>query len=364
MEVVMKPIRFRVFRFLRTAAAVLVTAGGLAACGGGSSGGVNTGGGGGGGNAAPCLSTQGGGSGFALGSCLSTQTSVFQPVTASVVVNAASVVDFPSQDGYTLSLLFPSGLQSQQSLDGTTGFTMANQPPASDRNIVGVLRGQAYESPLHTELTPPYVALTDFHRNWSFATEPSSNPPLLAMSHASFGTWEKFPNSTTNDGFLGVWYAPRDLSNNATWPAGPADIVYEGRAVGVIAPTGSTGALTQPFGFSGHVLITVDGGTGRIKSGQLDGMQISYRTSSGLAVADPGIKTIALSTGTGTSPNPTTGTLSTAAGGTGANLVSGDYEAKFFAPLGDPGAELAGQMRFTTDSGLVGVASFGAVRLP
>lgn len=361
MEVVMKPTRIRVLRFLRTAAAVLATAGGLAACGGGSSGGVNTGGGGGGG-AAPCFSTQGGGSGFALGSCLSTQTSVFQPVTASVVV-AAGVVAFPSTDGYTLSLTFPSALQS---FDETAlAFTASNQPPASDRNIVGVLRGQAYESPLHTELTPPYVALTDFHRNWSFDKEPASNPPLLAMSHASFGTWEKFPNSTTNDGFLGVWYAPRGLSNDATWPLGPADIVYEGRSVGVIAPAGSASApLAQPFGFSAHVLITVDGGTGRIKSGQLDNMQISYRTSSGLAYGDPGVKAIALSTGTGTSPNATTGVLSTAAGGTGANLVSGDYEAKFFALSGPAGAELAGQMRFTTDSGLVGIASFGAVRLP
>lgn len=357
----MKPIRIRQLRFLRTTTAALFCAAALAACGGGSSGGVNTGGGGG--SIAPCLSTQGGGTGFALGSCLSTQTSVFQPVTASVVV-AAGVPAYPSTDGFTLSLLFPSTLQAYD--EAAVAFTGGNQPPASDRNIVGVLRGQAYESPLHAQLTPPYVALTDFHRSWTYTADPSTDVPLLAMSHASFGTWEKFPNSTTNDGFFGVWYAQRALANDATWPSAGANIVYEGRAVGVIAPAGSAGAsLSLPFGLSGHVLITVDAGTGRILSGQLDTMQVSYRTGSALAVGDAGVKTIVLSGGGGASPASTTGSLSTAAGGTGANVVSGDYEAKYFAPPTGPiGAELAGRMRFTTDSGLVGIASFGAVRLP
>ncbi len=344
-------------RFAHAAMAALM-AGSLAACGGGSSGGVDVGGGGGG-TQPPCVSTQGGGSGFALGSCLATHTSVFQPIVAGVQVNAASV---PGQDGFVLSLSFPAALASMD--EAAIGFTAANQPPSDERNIVGVLRGQAYESPLNAQLTPPYVALTDFHRNWTYTANPVTDTPLLQMSHASFGTWEKFPGSTTNDGFLGVWYAPRDLANDYTWPSGAA--TYLGVAVGVIAPDGSSGAaLDQPYGFSAQVSITVDG-TGRIAGGQLDSMKIRYRSGGGWAVADILIRPILLSPGVGPSApaSTTTGTLSTVPAGTDMNLTGGDYQANYIAFASPQGAELAGQLRFRTDRGLVGIASFGTVRQP
>lgn len=343
-------------RFAHAAMAALM-AGSLAACGGGSSGGVNVGGGGGG-TQPPCVSTQGGGSGFALGSCLATHTSVFQPVVAGVIVTAG-VTAFPSEDGFLLSLTFPAALALMD--EATIGFTKDNQPPSSERNIVGVLRGQAYERPLNTQLTPPYVALTDFHRNWTYTANPVTDPPLLQMSHASFGTWEKFAGSTTNDGFLGVWYAQRgNQANKDTWPISGADTTYLGVAVGVIAPDDyPAAALDQPYGFSAPVSITVDG-TGRIRAGEIGPMTIRYGSS--LTPSTVLIRPILLSAGGGSTKGMTTGTLFTTPAGTDMNLTAGDYQANYFDFPTASGAELAGQLRFKTDKGLVGIASFGTVR--
>lgn len=358
----MKPERPRARRPLHAAVLALAAATGLAACGGGSSIDIDDGGG-----VITCLSTQGGGSGYALGSCFSTTTSVFQPVIDDVVVTPG-VVTYPSQDTYILDLVFPAELQAQQSLDGVTAFVQTDQPSTDSRNIIGVLRGQAYERDSDTSavtLTPPYVALADFHRPWDYSVGPASTDPLMAMSHASFGTWEKYANTDFNDGFLGVWYAPRGLANDGTWPSGEVRI-YRGYAVGIIAPSGPgasfgvPGLPLQAYGFSAPIDIEVDG-TGRIAVGQLGAVTISYNPGSGLVTAILPIKPIVLSGADGSSPGLASGTVATAATGTGAN-GTGEYEAGFFSLAGAlPGREVAGRLRFTTDTGLVGVASFGTV---
>lgn len=358
----MKPKRSRVRRPLHAAVVALVAAAGLGACGGGSSLDIGNGGGG---VPPACLSTQGGGSGYALGTCFPTATSVFQPVIAGVQVNPASVPTYPSLDAYTLSLVFPAELQAQQSLDGVTDFVSTDQPSTDGRDIVGLLRGQAYERDSDTStatLTPPYVALTDFHRPWDYRVDPASTDPLIAMTYASFGTWEKFATAAFDESFLGVWYAPRGLANDANWPSSPGGREYAGHAVGIVAPGGPGASLTQVYGFSAPITIVVDG-NGRIVDGQLGDSTISYNSGSGLETSIVPVKPILLSVADGDTPGLASGTVSTTATGTGAD-AAGEYEAGFFGLSGAAGAELAGRLRFTTSTGLVGVASFGTVLQP
>lgn len=355
----MKPIRSDKLQRLRAAMAATLAALALAACGGGSGVGIWIGG-------APtaCVSTQGGGTGFALGVCPGAPASAFQPVIASVQVNPG-VVAFPSQDGFVLTLTFPATLQS---FDGVTTFTSTEQPPASERSLVGILRGQAYENPLRPVLQPGHVGLTDFHRAWSWAADPATATPTLELAHASFGTWQAFPLSTLDDGFRGVWFGQRAASNNPTWPTGPVDRAYEGYLVGVIAPHGAGAAglpQAQAYGFSAPISLVVDG-AGRVASGRIGQLTISYLAGTPAAPAAQGlsIKPIDLSPAGGSADGPFNGTLSTAAGGIGVNVVAGDYEAGYFAAPGPPGAELAGRLRFATDTGLIGIASFGAKFAP
>lgn len=97
-----------------------------------------------------CTATDGGGSGFALGVCADTVTAVFQPVEATVLPT-----DAPS---YALSLTAPATL-AQITLNSS------NRLPVGTRDIVGELRGEAYEADSDASLAtlvPPYVALIDF----------------------------------------------------------------------------------------------------------------------------------------------------------------------------------------------------------
>lgn len=352
----MKPDRSRDLRVVRAASAALLAAS-LAACGGGSSIGINVPG------PAACLSTQGGGTGFALGFCQGTATGVFQPITAAMQITPG-VVQFPSMDGYTLELVFPAGLQAQQPLDGVTGFTQLNQPAQDARSVAGALRGQAYENPLNADPAPPYVVLGDFHRAWNRLDDPASTTPVLALDHAGFGIWQKYPQASFGEGYLGAWFAARGAANNANWPTEPAGRLYRGFVVGMVVPDGSAGAaLTESRRFSAPIELTVDG-TGRIVAGQVGTMTASSASGSGAIVtSDLPFGPIVLSPAGGVLNGALGGTLSTVLP-SGPSSVAGDYEAGYFAPSGPPGAELAGRLRFTTGSGLVGVAAFGAAFVP
>ncbi|MCL4185098.1 MAG: hypothetical protein KJ011_16790 [Burkholderiaceae bacterium] len=353
----MKPNRFRDLRVVRAASAALLVAGALAACGGGSSIGINVPG------PVACLSTQSGGIGFALGFCQGTATGVFQPVSAAVRITPG-VVAFPSQDGYTLELVFPAALQAQQPLDDVIPFTQLNQPVQDIRSVAGALRGQWYEDPLNADPVPPYVALGDFHRAWNRLDDPATAKPTLALGHAGFGLWQKYPQASFGEHYLGAWFAPRGATNNANWPAGPVARLYRGVVVGMVAPDGSAGAaLTEPRRFSAPIEIEVDG-TGRIVAGQIGTMTTSVTSGSGVVVTSTlPFGPIALSLADGVLNGTLDGALSTAVSGT-TNSVAGDYEAGYFAPDGQNGAEMAGRMRFTSGSGLIGIGAFGAAFVP
>lgn len=349
----MKPNRSRDPRVVRAAAAVLLAAS-LAACGSGSSIGINVPG------PAGCQSTQGGGAGFALGFCEGTTKGVFQPVIATVQVTPG-VAAFPSQDGYTLGLLFPAGLQP---LDDVKAFTQANQPVQAARSVAGELRGQWYENPSSPDPTPPYVALGDFHRAWDRQDDPATAAPVLALGHASFGLWQRYPQASFGEYYAGAWFAPRGAANNAIWPTGSVGRLYRGVVVGMVVPDGSAGAaLTGPRRFSAPIEVEVDG-TGRIVAGQMGTMTTSFASGSGaIATSVLPLGPIALSLAAGVLNGTLDGALSTAASGT-ASSVAGDYEASYFAPDGQNGAEMAGRIRFTTGSGLVGIGAFGAAFVP
>lgn len=347
----MKPDRSRDLRVVRAASAVLLAAS-LAACGSGSSIGINVPG------PAACPSTQGGGTGFALGFCSGTATGVFQPVVATVVVTPGTAA-FPSLDGYTLGLVFPAALQADQ-LDPVTAFTLQDQPTQPERSLAGALRGQAYENPLNSEPAPPYVALADFHRAWRRQDDPVLAQPLLALEHASFGTWQEYPQASFGEAWLGAWFAARGAANNARWPIDPVRRLYRGYVVGMIVPDGSAGApLNEAHRFSAPLELVVDG-AGRITAGLVGTMTASSATGSGAAATSQlPVGPIALSIAAGEPDGALVGALSDAPSG-GAGSVTGEYEAGYFAPPGMPGAELAGRLRFATGSGLVGIAAFGA----
>ncbi|HEY0878593.1 MAG TPA: hypothetical protein VGE10_09090 [Zeimonas sp.] len=329
----------RVLSFLGRVAPAFLAAAVLAACGGG-------GGGGGGRSSAPepCDSQTSRGEDFALGSCAATTTNVFQPVTSNVVVNGT--------DSYTLTLDFPADLDA---LDTTAGFTAANKPPSDLRNIIGKLRGQAYENPVQPgDLTPPYVAITDFFETSDFETTTA----LPSMQYASFGTWEKFAGSGINgfnEGYLGTWFAKRPGSVVNTPPGTAA--TYEGRVVGVIGDDGERErVLNGRFGFSGPITIQV--AAGAITSATLGTLTISFQQAGAtLEVADLALNAVTF--GASSAPPALTGTVSSAAGSEASS--TGTYEAQYFG-AGQPGAEIAGRLRFRTSNGLIAVGSFGAIR--
>ncbi len=337
----------RVMRFLGRAVPAVFAATVLVACGGG-------GGGGGGDRGAaapqPCDSQNSRGPGFALGSCAATATNVFQPVESDVVINGT--------DAYTMTLDFPSDLSS---LDGTTGFTAANKPPEL-RNIIGELRGQAYENPAQptAQLTPPYVALTDFFQ----ARDRVSGGVVLSLQFAGFGTWEKFAGSglaAFNEGYLGTWYASRPGAGTVTNQAPTIAGVYEGFVAGVIGDDGTRTprVLNGRFGFSAPITLEVNAG-GTIASATLGALSISFQEagSSTLRTAQLALNTITF--GASSVPPVAAGTVSSAAGAEASS--SGVYQADYFGISGNLGEEIAGRLRFTTSNGLVAVGAFGAVR--
>ncbi len=334
----------RALRFLGRAVPAALLAGALAACGGG-------GGGGGGGSQAPepCDSQNSRGEGFALGSCAATSTNVFQPIEANVVVNGT--------DSYTLTLGFPADLAP---LGGTTGFTATNRPPSELRNIIGVLQGQAYEDPAQGQnLTPPYVAITDFFRAADFETD----TPLPEFRFASFGTWEKFAGSGLdgfNEGYLGIWFAERPGPPNVVPNAPTVAGSYSGRVVGLVGDgPGEPKAIGGRFGFSAPITIQVAGG--RITEAQLGELTISSQPAGGSLTASNLAMNPVVFRESSLPPGPLIGALASG-GGNEATITSGEYEARFFGIAGEQGAEIAGRFRFTTSNGLFGVASFGAIR--
>src|SRR5690606_8675583 len=135
-----------------------------------------------------CTATDGGGSGFALGVCADTVTSVFQPVEATVVPT-----DAPT---YALSHTAPATL-AQITLNSS------NRLPVGTRDIVGELRGEAYEADSDASLAtlvPPYVALIDFREAKNV---PLKEAVVLQLEFASFGVWERFATASFADGYFG-----------------------------------------------------------------------------------------------------------------------------------------------------------------
>lgn len=338
--------------FLLPIAASLV----LAACGGGSSGG---------GVQPPppvvCTATDGGGSGFALGVCTDTVTAAFQPANATVVPSAS-----PS---YELTLTAPATLPQIR-------LTSANRTPVGTRDIIGELRGEAYEAdadlasdPQHVNLVAPYAALIDFRTAWRFdQSQPDATNALQAMTYASFGVWERFATTSYADGYFGGWYAAWPSAVLTTnWPTGARS--YTGLAVGVISPSNPASAVALPqarsYGFSATVTIDVDS-TGKIlESSRITGLRIATSgTGFNLTIGDVPLDPIAFVWGSTNAVNqPVSGAL---VGTGGANPDStGSFEASFYGSndaSGEAGVEMAGRFSFETGNGLRAVGAFGAVR--
>ncbi|MCO5101326.1 MAG: hypothetical protein M9885_10615 [Burkholderiaceae bacterium] len=329
-------------RFLARVAPVVLAAGVLAACGGGN--GHREGGG----HAPPpCDSQTSRGEGFAIGSCAATATNVFQPIASPVVVNGT--------DSYTLTLVFPPSLSALD--ENAVLFTAADKPPDALRNLIGVMQGQAYESPKQgSDLEPPYVAITDFHQ----ATDYENKQPQPALQYASFGTWEKFAGSgdaAFNEGYLGIWYASRP---GLVVDEAPADGSYAGRVVGIVGDgPGTPKALGGRFGFSSSIELQVSGG--RITGAQLGDFTRSYQSADGALRADELALDPVVFEASSAPPGILAGAVTSLAGSE-ASIDSGRYEARYFGVAGDFGRELAGRFRFATSNGLIGVASFGAIR--
>jgi hypothetical protein len=340
-----KSRKARVMRFLGRAVPAVLAAGVLAACGGG--------GGGGGGNAPAqaCNSQTSRGDGFAIGSCAATTTNVFQPIEATVAVKGV--------DAYTLTLVFPADLSS---LDSVTDFTSASKPPDALRNIIGVMQGQAYENPMTgTNILPPYVAITDFFQ----ATNYETKQELPRLQYASFGTWEKFAGAGLegfNEGYLGIWYAPRPGALVVSNPPAAGSYRYEGRVVGIVGDgPGAAKAIGGRFGFSAPITVNVAGVS--ITNAQLGNLTISSQPAGGTLQAQDLAMNSVVFEASSAPPGTLTGAVKSLAGNE-ASIVSGVYEARYFGIAGDLGHEIAGRFRFTTSNGLVGVASFGAIRTP
>lgn len=333
----------------------------LAACGGGGSGsGTGSGGGDGSdgsGSAIPCEAQFSQGDGYAIGSCLATLTNVFQPVVADVTVQNA---------GYILTLHAPASLP-KVAVD-PVAFTMAaNQTPdAREQNMIGVLKGQAYESPLRQKLEPPYIALVDFVHSLDY----KSGDVVLDLTYASFGTWEQFPGTGPeggfNEGYLGVWYAPRPKATSSLPPNETAE--YRGQVAGIIATDGSGRALSDyggRFGFSSPIDLRVD--AQGIASAETGDFTITFKRApdSDLEEAEVQVKPVVFVRSVGLPGDRVSGGLSEGRGQPGdAGITSGQYEARFFGAQGHDGDEIAGLIRFTTKNGLVAVGAFGASRCP
>lgn len=347
--------RFGFQRLARVAGASLFLVGALAACGGGSSTGSTI-------VPAPVACDSASASsadGFAIGMCASTKTAVLVNVDSTVAITAPA-------DGYRLTLLFPQVLQAN---NGITDFTSLNLTPSAwGRNVLGALRGDAYENPLNEVLQVPYTALTDFHAPCCYLDNPPWLPPQL--KYVGFGSWERVP--TSYEGFVGAWYERPSASVTSQWPIGAADRVYRGYVVGAIGPDEDGAApsyLDRLRRFSAPIQVTVDG-SGRIVTGQIGTISmLSYFDAQGIPrFEDLPLDPIDLvPAGTEISPNAQTGTFASAGGANpdvDDRIPTSRFEARFFGPLGDIGFELAGRLRFRTSNGLIAVGSFGSQYVP
>ncbi len=272
---------------------------------------------------------------------------MFQPVEAKVAVKGV--------DAYTLTLVFPSDLSS---LDSVTDFTSANKPPDALRNIIGIMQGQAYENPMTgKDILPPYVAITDFFQ----ASNYENKQPQPSLQYASFGTWEKFAGAGLegfNEGYLGVWYAPRP-GPVVVFDA-PTSGNYQGRVVGIVGDgPGEPKAIGGRYGFSAPITLNV--ASGSITGAQLGDLTISSQPAGGTLRAEDLAMNIVVFKASSAPPGILTGVVESLTGNE-ASVTSGRYEAQYFGIAGEHGKEIAGRFRFTTSNGLVGVASFGAIR--
>lgn len=295
-----------------------------------------------------CTATDGGGSGFALGVCADTVTSVFQPVEATVVPT-----DAPT---YALSLTAPATL-AQITLNSS------NRLPVGTRDIVGELRGEAYEADSDASLAtlvPPYVALIDFREAKNV---PLKEAVVLQLEFASFGVWERFATASFADGYFGGWYAARPGAD--ALDARPTVVrQYSGVAVGVLSPAEPGGTYSRSYGFSATVSISAD--NNGIQSGAISDVKISYGPQDAPVVEPVALKVLSLTNPINLAGQPSTASLVTSTG-SGAD-ATGLVEARFLGSTsGSPssqGKEIAGRFGFqTADGKLLGVGAFG-VRAP
>lgn len=341
-------------RVARNAAASMLMVAGLAACGGGSSVGTSPI------TPAPIAcasSTLSSADGYAIGACASTKTGVFLDVAGSVAIPAPV-------DSYILTLLFPTPLQTY---DGSTAFTSANLASIYGRDVLGALKGSAYEDPLTSAGLPPYTALTDFHNPCCYHA--NALWPAPQLQYVGYGTWEKAPGSA--EGFVGVWYGSgASTTTVVNLRPGGTNRVYRGYAVGMIGPDENAGAasyLDSMRSFSAPVEIVVN--SGYVVSGTIGTMLMFERYDT--STSPPKVLTSTLPLDpvnfvpSGSTIDTDSGSLASA-GGTGASVdtTSSNFEAKFFGISGSIGDELAGRLRFRTSNGLIAVGSFGTQWVP
>lgn len=324
----------------------LVIAAAMAGCGGGSSGGGGGGGSGSsGGGSSPgagpvnCDAIGGGGEGYAVGVCTQQAAAQLQAVDATVVTDAAA-------QAYTLNLAFPTSLPA--GLSGSTTFTAAaNRTPDNVRNVIGVLRGAAYESPRGASApNPPYVALTSFQT----VTDLSSSGATQSFTYTAFGIWEEAQND--NGGYFGPWYSPIGSTTIKDWSSQPH--TYSGVVAGVLSPYRAVeGRNAWTYGFSAKITIAV-GADGRIiPSGSI--------VSDVMASYPSGVAPVAVPISALTIQQATTDRINDVLTGAvvGPDLAAGAFRANYFGSSGSPAREMAGQIQFRTLGGVLAVGAFG-----
>ncbi len=356
-----KSRKARVMRFLGRAVPAVVAAGVLAACGGGG------GGSGGGGTPAPkaCESTKPSESGYAVGTCESTGVTVLRAIDSRVIVSNA---------GYNLTIQ-PSGEVAQVVRDFTNPTHLSPVIVGGDgklryRTILGGLSGVAYEespNPIDREIRPPFVAVIDFHKAWTWSSSTVLGTKVLELASVSFGTWDRAV--TDGEGYFGVWYAQRPNASDTTRPN--TQTHFTGRAVGILGATTNTSfsrlslsPSVDPYfaqggtarGYSADVEVTSSGQT---LSGTLSALVVSVANEAGEIVktASFDLKPISIQSTNVPPSGVITGTLSSSEIEAG----TGTFEATFFGLPGNPASkEIGGRFQFRTTDGLVAIGSFGA----
>jgi hypothetical protein len=287
-----------------------------------------------------CEAIGGGGEGYAVGVCTQQAAAQLQAVDATVVSDAAS-------DGYTLNLAFPASLPA--GLSGSTSFTAAaNRTPDNIRNVIGVLRGAAYESPRGAGApNPPYVALTSFQT----VTDLSSSEATQSFTYSAFGIWEKAQNN--NGGYFGPWYTAIGSTTIKDWSTQAH--TYSGLVAGVLSPYRAVeGRNAWTYGFSAKITIAV-GADGRIipSGSTISDVIASY--PSGVTPVPVPISALTVQQATTDRTNDVlTGAL------VGPDLAAGAFRANYFGSSGSPAREIAGQFQFRTLGGVLAVGAFGA----